>query len=394
MSGNNFDDYHVDDEIKRALALLKYETPTKVQIEVIPKVFEHRDLIVKSQTGSGKTAAFGIPICQIIDSASINPQALVLTPTRELATQVRDDLSDIGRFKRIKTLALYGKEPIAQQIENLEQKIHIIVGTPGRLKEHIERGTFLLNEIKYLIIDEADEMLNMGFLKDVEAIITKLPIDRTTMVFSATYPKKVENICHQYMKNPINIAIASESIVTNKIEQYVIKVKESGKMSMLKNITIVENPDSCIIFCKTRERVDMVFSELEKSNYSCEKIHGGIKQNDRFSVMEGFKIGNFRYLVATDVAARGIDINNISLVVNFDIPIEKESYVHRTGRTGRAGMSGKAITLIIPSDTNNLKVIEQYIDYEIPVRIPPTVQEVAKMKDVFEKKVRGRRNGI
>lgn len=394
MSEDTFDNYQLDDEIKRALALLKYEIPTKVQIEVIPKVFENQDLIVKSQTGSGKTASFGIPICQIIESDCEYPQALILTPTRELATQVRDDLSDIGRFKRIKTVALYGKEPISQQIEELEQKIHIIVGTPGRLKDHIERGTFVLDEIKYLIIDEADEMLNMGFLKDVEAILTKLPKERTTMVFSATYPNKVENICRHYMRDPINITIASESILTNKIEQQIIEVNEAGKISMLKDITIVENPDSCIIFCKTKGRVDKVFAELEKSNYSCEKIHGSIKQNDRFSVMEGFKIGNFRYLVATDVAARGIDVNNISLVVNYDIPIEKESYVHRIGRTGRAGKTGKAITFITPSDGNNLKAIEKYIGYEIPIRVPPTTQEIAKMKNVFEKKVRGRRNGI
>ena len=191
----------------------------------------------------------------------------------------------------------------------------------------------------------------MGFVAQVEAIIKKLPLNRVTMVFSATLPKTVENLCHNYMKNPISIQIASTGITTSAIEHRVIEVKEAGKMSLLKNVTVVENPDSCIIFCRTKRHVDTVFAELEKSNYSCEKIHGGIVQEDRFAVMEGFKMGNFRYLVATDVAARGIDVAKITLVINYDVPMEKESYVHRTGRTGRAGNKGKAITFATLSDS-------------------------------------------
>ena len=390
MSERSFEDYNLSDEIKRALALLKYETPTEVQSEVIPRALKNQDLVVKSQTGSGKTASFGIPLCEMIDWEGENPQALILTPTRELAVQVREDVTTIGRFKRIKAMAVYGKEPFSKQEEELEQKTHIVVGTPGRVMDHIERETLIVDEIKYLIIDEADEMLTMGFVNQVEAIIKKLPSNRVTMVFSATLPKNVENLCHKYMENPITIQIASAGITTSAIEHRVIEVKEAGKMALLKNVTVVENPDSCIIFCRTKKHVDTVFAELEESNYSCEKIHSGIVQEDRFAIMDGFKMGNFRYLVATDVAARGIDVAKITLVINYDVPMEKESYVHRTGRTGRAGNKGKAITFATPNDSKLLKAIETYIGFEIPVREAPKQQKVAVGKNAFEEKVSGR----
>jgi len=390
MSERSFEDYNLSDEITRALTLLKYKSPTEVQSEVIPRALRNHDLIVKSQTGSGKTASFGIPLCEMIDLKMENPQALILTPTRELAVQVQEDVTAIGRFKRIKALAVYGKESFTKQEEELEQKTHIVVGTPGRVMDHIERGTLRVDEIKYLIIDEADEMLTMGFVAQVEAIIKKLPSTRVMMVFSATLPKKVENFCRNYMGNPVIIQIASTDITTSAIEHLVIAVKETGKMSLLKNITVVENPDSCIIFCRTKGHVDAVFAELERSNYSCEKIHGGIVQEDRFAVMEGFKMGNFRYLVATDLAARGIDVAKITLVINYDVPMEKESYVHRTGRTGRAGKQGKAITFATSSDSKSLKAIEAYIGFEIPGGEAPTQHKVAVGKNAFDEKISGR----
>jgi superfamily II DNA/RNA helicase len=391
MSKKSFEDYHLSDEIKRALVLLKYKAPTEVQSEVIPKAMEYQDLVVKSQTGSGKTASFGIPICEMVNWEEKKPQALILTPTRELAVQVREDITNIGRFKRIKAMAVYGKEPFAKQKEELKQKTHVVVGTPGRVMDHIERGTLVLDDIKYLIIDEADEMLNMGFIEEVEGIINKLPSNRVTMVFSATLPKDVENLCHKYMKNPINIEILATGITTNTIEHRVIEVKEKDKISLLKDVTVVENPDSCIIFCRTKENVDKVFSDLEESNYSCERLHGGLEQEDRFAVMDGFKMGNFRYLVATDVAARGIDIDSVTLVINYDIPMEKESYVHRTGRTGRAGNKGKAITFVTPFEGKFLKAIETYIAFDIPLMEAPTHQEVAAGLNEFEEKSSGRR---
>ncbi|MFJ8259276.1 DEAD/DEAH box helicase [Peribacillus asahii] len=391
MRKRNFEDYNLSDEIKRALTVLKYEIPTEVQSDVIPLAMEKKDLVVKSQTGSGKTASFGIPICEMIEWEEKKPQAIILTPTRELAVQVREDITNIGRFKRIKAMAVYGKEPFAKQKEELKQKTHVVVGTPGRVMDHIERGTLVLDQVKYLIIDEADEMLNMGFIEEVEAIINELPLNRVTMVFSATLPRDVESLCHKYMKNPINVEIATTGITTDTIEHLLLEVKEEDKISLLKDVTVVENPDSCIIFCRTKEHVDTVFTELEASNYSCERLHGGLEQEVRFAVMDGFKMGNFRYLVATDVAARGIDIDNVTLVINYDVPMEKESYVHRTGRTGRAGNKGKAITFATPYEGKFLKAIEKYIGFEIPTMEAPTHEEVARGKASFEEKVSGRR---
>ncbi|MBT2655511.1 DEAD/DEAH box helicase [Bacillus sp. ISL-18] len=391
MSETKFEDFHLSDEIRRSLQVLKYEAPTEVQHKVIPLALENQDLVVKSQTGSGKTASFGIPICELMEWEERLPQALILTPTRELAVQVREDMTNIGRFKRIKAMAVYGKEPFTKQKEELKQKTHIVVGTPGRVIDHIERETLVLDKIKFLIIDEADEMLNMGFIDEVEAIINQLPLSRITMVFSATLPKDVENLCHKYMKNPINVEIEANGITTDTIEHCLIEVKEDEKIPLLKDVTVVENPDSCLIFCRTKEHVDTVYAELEEANYSCERLHGGLEQQDRFAVMDGFKMGNFRYLVATDVAARGIDIDNVTLVINYDVPMEKESYVHRTGRTGRAGNEGKAITFATPYEGKFVKAIERYIGFEIPIVDAPKPHEVAGNQAAFDEKISGRR---
>lgn len=391
MGNISFENYQLSDEIKRAISVLKYENPTEVQDKVIPLALEDHDLVVKSQTGSGKTASFGIPICEMVKWEEKKPQALILTPTRELAAQVREDITNIGRFKRIKAMAVYGKEPFAKQKEELKQKTHVVVGTPGRVMDHIERGTLVLDEIKYLVIDETDEMLNMGFIDEVEAIMEELPTNRVTMVFSATLPKDVEGLCHKYMKDPVNIEIASNEVTTSTIDHYKIEVKQEEKLSLLKDVTVIENPDSCIIFCNTKEHVDTVFSELERANYSCEKIHGGLEQEDRFAVMDGFKMGNFRYLVATDVAARGIDVDNVTLVVNYDIPMERESYVHRSGRTGRAGKKGKAISFTTPYEGKFLKAIQNYIGFELTEMEPPTKQAVASGQAAFDEKISGRR---
>ncbi len=391
MSKNSFVKFSLSDEIKRALALLKYEEPTEVQREVVPLAMDKHDLVVKSQTGSGKTASFGIPVCEKVEWEENKPQALILEPTRELAVQVREDMTNIGRFKRLKALALYGREPFSKQREELKQKTHIVVGTPGRVMDHIERGTLDLNHIQYLIIDEADEMLNMGFIEEVEAIIQELPKNRATMVFSATLPKDVEALCHRYMKKPLHIEIESTGITADTIEHELIEVDESEKDSLLKNVMMVENPDSCIIFCRTKENVDTVYAQLDSPGFSCERLHGGLDQEDRFAVMDGFKNGNFRYLVATDVAARGIDIDNVNLVINYDVPVEKESYVHRTGRTGRAGNRGKAITFATPFEGKFIMAIEKYIGFPISRMEAPGTMEVANARAAFEEKRNGRR---
>lgn len=387
MSKTSFNDYNLSEEIIKALARLDYENPTEVQAEVIPVALKKRDLVVKSQTGSGKTASFGIPICEMVEWEENKPQALILTPTRELAVQVKEDIENIGRYKRIKAAAVYGKSPFEKQKLELKQKTHIVVGTPGRVLDHIEKGTLALERLQYLIIDEADEMLNMGFIDQVEAIINELPTDRVTMLFSATLPTDVEKLCHKYMKNPVDIEIKATGITTDKIDHSLFIVREDDKLSLLKDVTMVENPDSCIIFCRTKENVDNVFEQLDRSGYDVDKIHGGLVQEDRFAVMNDFKRGEFRYLVATDVAARGIDIENISLVINYDLPLEKESYVHRTGRTGRAGKTGKAITFVTPYEDKFLAEIEKYIGFEIPQIDPPSKEDVSRNKAAFEEKM-------
>ncbi|AYC28424.1 DEAD/DEAH box helicase [Paenisporosarcina cavernae] len=391
MNTKTFNDYPLSEEITRALSVLRYNTPTEVQQKVIPLAIENLDLVVKAQTGSGKTAAFGIPVAHLIAWDVKNPQVLVLTPTRELAVQVRDDMTNIGRFKRLNALALYGKEPFAKQKDELKQKTHIVVGTPGRVKDHIDRETLVLDDIKYLIIDEADEMLNRGFLEEVEGIIRELPSARVTMLFSATLPTDIESLCHRYMNDPIHVEVESTGVTADTIEHVLMEVKEEHKMSLLKNVTVVENPDSCLIFCRTKENVDTVYAELEDAGYTCERLHGGLEQEDRFAIMEGFKMGNFRYLVATDVAARGIDIDNVSLVVNYDVPMEKESYVHRTGRTGRAGNKGKAITFKTPYEDKFMRAIENYIGFTLEVSDAPSPEDVAKGTADFNEKVNRRR---
>ncbi|HDR7913234.1 TPA: ATP-dependent RNA helicase DbpA [Bacillus wiedmannii] len=387
MSEKSFSNYALSEEVRRALTGLGYEHPTEVQGEVIPVALQKKDLVVKSQTGSGKTASFGIPLCEMIEWEENKPQALVLTPTRELAVQVKEDITNIGRFKRIKAAAIYGKSPFARQKLELKQKTHIVVGTPGRVLDHIEKGTLSLDRLKYLVIDEADEMLNMGFIDQVEAIIDELPTKRMTMLFSATLPGDVEKLSRTYMNAPTHIEIKAAGITTDKIEHTLFEVREEEKLSLLKDVTMIENPDSCIIFCRTQENVDHVYRQLKRVNYPCDKIHGGMVQEDRFEVMDDFRKGKFRYLVATDVAARGIDIDNITHVINYDIPLEKESYVHRTGRTGRAGNNGKAITFITPYENRFLEEIEEYIGFEIPKELAPSKEEVIKGKAVFEEKI-------
>ncbi|CAM4052898.1 RNA helicase [Bacillus wiedmannii] len=387
MSKKSFSNYALSKEVRRALTGLGYEHPTEVQGEVIPVALQKKDLVVKSQTGSGKTASFGIPLCEMVEWEENKPQALVLTPTRELAVQVKEDITNIGRFKRIKAAAIYGKSPFARQKLELKQKTHIVVGTPGRVLDHIEKGTLPLDRLKYLVIDEADEMLNMGFIDQVEAIIDELPTKRMTMLFSATLPEDIEKLSRTYMNAPTHIEIKAAGITTDKIEHTLFEVREEEKLSLLKDVTMIENPDSCIIFCRTQENVDHVYRQLKRVNYPCDKIHGGMVQEDRFEVMDDFRKGKFRYLVATDVAARGIDIDNITHVINYDIPLEKESYVHRTGRTGRAGNNGKAITFITPYENRFLEEIEEYIGFEIPKELAPSKEEVIKEKAVFEEKI-------
>ncbi|WP_426450326.1 DEAD/DEAH box helicase [Paenibacillus sp. S-38] len=384
----DFRKYSLSEDILRALDTLGYTQPTEVQVAVIPAALQGKDITVKSRTGSGKTAAYGIPICERVEWEENRPQALVLTPTRELADQVKEDLTNIGRFKRLRVAALYGRQPFAKQKTELMQKVHIVVGTPGRVMDHIERGTLELGQITTVVLDEADEMLSMGFIEQVEAILGELPENRVTMLFSATLPEGVEELCHRYMVDPVDIEMASAEGTAVRIDHSMLPVEEEGKPKLLEDVLVTENPDSCILFCRTQVGVDELYERLEQLGSSCGRIHGGMEQDDRFAVMHAFRRGEFRYLAATDVAARGIDIDNITHVINYDLPLDKESYVHRAGRTGRAGRQGTAISFVTPEEEQALHTIEGYIGQELRRREAPSAEEVEASRKAFEAKMK------
>ncbi|WP_312432937.1 DEAD/DEAH box helicase [Lacrimispora sp.] len=387
MDVRKFHNYIISEDIVKALNDLKYDIATEVQARVIPAALEKNDLIVRAQTGSGKTAAYVIPICEFIEWLENKPQALILTPTRELAVQVKEDFINIGRFKRIKAAAIYGGHQFSMEKADLKQKTHVVVGTPGRVMDHIKKGTLPLNKINCLVIDEADRMLDMGFIEQVKEIMKELPEERMTMLFSATMSDEVKNLSSNYMRDPINIDVSEAGIVTTDINHALYITDEEEKSDLLTNVMIIENPDSCIIFCSTKDRVDMVCERLNDLGYPCNKMHGGMEQDDRLSAIKRFKRGEYRYLIATDVAARGIDIENISLVINYDIPLDEENYVHRTGRTGRAGRKGRAISFVVPAQTRYLHDIEDLIGFKIQEKTKPSKEEVANQKPFFDEKM-------
>lgn len=375
---SEFSKFKIGDELLKSIEGLGYNAPSEVQERAIPEILKNNDVIVKSQTGSGKTAAFGIPLCEKIDWDENSPQVLVLTPTRELAVQVSEDISNIGRFKRIKAVAVFGKEPISDQIRKLKQKTHIVVGTPGRVFDHIDKGSLDLSKIKYFVIDEADEMLNMGFIDQVEAIIRRLPNKKVTMLFSATMPDEIKELSEKYMNKPIDISIESQKLITDNIEHSLYYVNYEKKLESLNSILIHEKPETAIIFARTQENVDKVFIYLKSKQYSVNKIHGGMLQKERLSTMESYRRGDFRLLVATDVASRGIDIDGITHVINYELPVEKEAYVHRIGRTGRAGAKGKAISFCVKEKDNLLSEIEDLIGFKIPICYIPGKEQIEK----------------
>lgn len=363
---NAFEKFKLSKELIKALDALEYKEPTGVQEKVIPEVLFNKDLIVKSQTGTGKTGAFVIPLCERVKWEENDPQVLILSPTRELAIQIGEDVKNIGRYKRLKGVSVYGKAPFKDQAQELKGKTHIVIGTPGRVLDHIDRGTFNTSNIKYLVIDEADEMLNMGFIRQVEGIIRRIPKKRVTMLFSATIPEEIRELCSKHLKRPVNIEVESSGLVVDRIENILFRVNGEEKLKYLRMLLVKEKPETAVIFCRTKENVDVEYDYLKSLGYSVDKIHGGMLQKDRISTMEKFKKGDFRILVATDIAARGIDVEGITHVINIDVPLEKEAYVHRIGRTARAGKSGKAITFVTPYEDRFLNDIEEYIGFKIP----------------------------
>lgn len=382
-----FEDFNLDKYIIKALYNLNYKMPSKVQEEVIPRLLKKEDVIVKSKTGSGKTASFGIPICENIDIENNNVQALIVVPTRELALQVKDEISNIGRLKKIRCSAIFGKQPIKEQIRELKQRVHIVVATPGRIIDHIGRNTIDLDDIKSFIIDEADKMLNKGFIEDMEFILNKIPKNSAKGLFSATIDDDIQYICDKYLKVSNILDIKYNELFDKKqIIENKIKSSENDKYKNLKSIIYMENPTSLIIFCNTKDKVKKLYENMKKDGFLVEELHGDMSQDKRIFVIKDFKNNKFNILISTDVAARGIHIDDISLVINYDVPRDKENYIHRIGRTGRKDSYGKAITIFTDKDDKYINEIEAYLGYEIKVLEELKIDDIAKGKIKFEKK--------
>lgn len=364
----NFTDFKLEDSICKALDKLGYQNPLPVQSAVIPEILNKQDVIVKSKTGSGKTASFAIPIIQSVEWDERAPQALILTPTRELALQIKEDFDNIGAYKRLKCVAVFGKQPYRFQTQDLKQRVHVVVGTPGRILDHLERETLNISKIKYFILDEADEMLNMGFIESVRSIMKYFPYKKTTCLFSATMPQAIQDLAQSFMYEPKLIELEQTNDVNQLVEHYAYKMQENEKKAFLGKLLCQEVPESCIIFAKTQEHVIDVCDYLYNLGISVDKIHGGMLQEDRLYNMKDFKRGKIRVLVATDVASRGIDIKDVSHIINYDMPNQKETYVHRIGRAGRVDAKGVAISFIAQYDGQRVHDLEEFLGYALTVK--------------------------
>lgn len=370
-----FDELGLSPRVLQAVNDMGFEETTPIQQQAIPIALQGRDLIGQAQTGTGKTAAFGIPMVERFDVDKEQIQGIVVTPTRELAIQVAEELYKIGQFKGITTLPIYGGQNIERQIKALRKRPHIIVGTPGRLLDHIRRRTIRLQKIAVVVLDEADEMLNMGFIEDIEKILKETPAERQTLFFSATMPRSLQKIAQRFMKMPEMIGIKSKELTVPSTEQYYMEVYDNKKFNVLCRLLDIQSPELAIVFVRTKRRVDEIAEALKKRGYSAERIHGDLTQSMRDTVMRHFREGKIDTLVATDVAARGLDIGGVTHVYNFDIPQDPESYVHRIGRTGRLGQSGQALTFVTPRELHHLKVIESVTRRKIPRKPVPTSAE-------------------
>ena len=376
----NFKDFDLSKETMKSISEIGFEEPTPIQVSAIPLILSNRDIVGQAQTGTGKTAAFGIPIAERFQNGRI-PSAIILEPTRELAVQVAQEVHKIGKYKYIRVLPIYGGASIENQIRTLQQRINVVVGTPGRVIDLIKRQILSLSDIKIVVLDEADEMLDKGFIEDIETILKATPEERQTLLFSATIPPQIMNIARRYMKNPEKICVSSKDVVIPKIRQTFYEVREENKINALSRILDVEEPQLAIVFCHTKRKVDEVSMKLSQLGYNAGAIHGDYTQARRDDVMSRFKEGVLDILVATDVAARGLDIKNVTHVINYGIPQHPDSYVHRIGRTGRAGSSGIAITLVTPREYRHLRLIEKNARTIIDKRKLPSPLEVVRTRE-------------
>lgn len=391
----NFNELGISTPIMKALERMGFEEATPIQSQTIPLGLAGKDVIGQAQTGTGKTAAFGIPMLEKIDVNQRVIQGLVVAPTRELAIQVSEELHKLGKIKGVRTLPVYGGQHMDRQIRSLKDRPHIVVATPGRLLDHLRRRTIRLDQVHTAVLDEADEMLNMGFIDDIRDILKAIPEDRQTLLFSATMPKEIRDIATTLMKQPEEVKVKAKEMTVSNIDQFFVEVHEKQKFDTLTNLLDIHVPELAIIFGRTKKRVDELTEGLQARGFRAEGIHGDLTQGKRTSVLNKFKFGRIEILVATDVAARGLDISGVTHVYNFDIPQDPESYVHRIGRTGRAGKTGEAISFITPREVPHLQLIEKVTKSKMKRMTAPSYDEakrgqqqltIQKMVKTIEKK--------
>ncbi len=351
----------VSETLCEALTQQRIDLPTPVQTQAIPAAYSGKDIIAQAQTGTGKTLAFLLPLFDTNDSEIQGIQGLIITPTRELAIQITAEARKLAHFKKLNILAAYGGQDIESQTRKLKGNIHLVIGTPGRILDHMRRKNIALNHIRYLVLDEADQMLHMGFLPDVEAIISQTPKKRQTLCFSATMPHAIKLLANRFMNVPVPITIKSEQITLKSIQQKVIETSDRNRQDALIATLRETNPYMAIIFCRTKRRVSALLQALHEEGFKCDELHGDLTQSKRERVMKLFRTGAVQLLVATDVAARGLDIDGITHVFNYDVAGDAESYIHRIGRTGRAGNTGVSITFASPTDRHSVLDIERGI---------------------------------
>jgi ATP-dependent RNA helicase DeaD len=377
--GGTFADLGLRPELLEALTSLGYEEPTPVQREAVPPLLEGRDVLGQAATGTGKTAAFALPLLQRLQPGRKGPSALVLAPTRELAIQVSEAVHKYGRALGARVVPVYGGQPIGRQLRALERGVDVVVATPGRAVDHLSRGTLRLDDVQTVVLDEADEMLDMGFADDLDRILDALPAERQTVLFSATLPQRIDRMARRHLRDPVRIAIAREKTAAGeapKVRQSAFIVPRASKPAALGRVLDLESPTAAIVFCRTREEVDTLTETLNGRGYRAEALHGGMSQEQRDRVMGRLRAGTADLLVATDVAARGLDVDQLTHVVNYTVPSSPETYTHRIGRVGRAGREGVAVTLAEPREHRMLKTIERVTGSKIVVEKVPTVADL------------------
>lgn len=391
MEHLRFEDMNISNEICRAVLDMGFEEATPIQSQTIPVILEGKDIIGQSQTGTGKTAAFGIPLLERINPEDRRLQALILCPTRELAIQVSEEFRKLLKYKdNIRVLPIYGGQPIDRQIAALRKGTQVVIGTPGRVMDHMRRRTIKAETVQMMVLDEADEMLDMGFREDIETILVKIPEEHQTLLFSATLSPEILDITKRFQRNPEFIKIVRKELTVPNIEQYYFDVKEKTKLDALCRIIDVYDPKLAMVFCNTKKRVDDLVEMLQGRGYFAEGLHGDLKQAQRDKVMQKFRNGTIEILVATDVAARGIDVDDIDVVFNYDVPQDEEYYVHRIGRTGRAGKAGKAFTFCVGKEIYKLRDIMRYTKTKIQQQKLPTLSDVEEMKtNIYLEKIKG-----